>query len=72
VFECYNPEFRSIKSRSELLFVLVPDCNENSIKSWGFKHTKLERISKIRRRVKKINYLCIIFFRNIYCRLNQR
>jgi hypothetical protein len=50
-FEIYSDShYKSIKPKSNILFILVPDSSEDTVKSWGFKYIKINSLNKLSKR----------------------
>jgi len=50
-FEIYSDShYKSIKPKSDILFILVPDSSEDTVKSWGFKYIKIDSLDELSKR----------------------
>jgi hypothetical protein len=50
-FEIYSDShYKSIKPKSDILFILVPHSSEDTVKSWGFKYIKIDSLDKLSKR----------------------
>jgi predicted metal-dependent peptidase len=47
---CCGSDLESIKPKSDILFILVPDSSEDTVKTWGFEYIKINSLNKLSKR----------------------